>query len=93
MLYFEGIYFGDIPRQSAELEVRYYIKITDYSGNSVETPIYTFVTPIFEEPPIGALIITLFSLIVVSLGIGIFFRFRNKRRFLNISRKTRRRDT
>ncbi|MFX1556812.1 MAG: hypothetical protein ACFFC9_06125 [Promethearchaeota archaeon] len=81
MLYFDGLYYGDIPRQSSGLKIQYQIKIIDYNGNSIETLTYSFITPAFKEPSIITPIIGLVIFTLTIIALSLFFRIRNKRIF------------
>lgn len=81
MLFFDGLYYGDIPRQSSGLEIQYYIEIKDYNGNSIKTVTFSFITPTFEEPSIIPPIIGIMIFAIIALSLSMFYRYKNKKIF------------
>lgn len=52
MIFESGRYFGAIPPQAEDATIRFYIRMTDASGNMNQTDIYVVTLPSAEIPPI-----------------------------------------
>ncbi|MFX0187994.1 MAG: hypothetical protein ACFE8A_09675 [Candidatus Hodarchaeota archaeon] len=73
----DGRYYVDLPHQEEGAKIRYYIRITDLAGNSIETDEEEMTAPTFEKSPIIALVLMIIvgtlAALIAAVSIGTYY--------------------